>query len=86
MKSTFLKFLPIAAAVLLATSCSKDNDGDNSIATDPVVETQNFASPTESTAIPFTIKVVTGGSLSKIGYNDDGGKVQPSFSDGDVNI
>ena len=87
MKKTFLKFLPIAAAVLLATSCSKDNDGDNSVAPAPV-ETQNFASPTESSptesnAVPFSIKVVTGNSLSKIGYSDNG-KVTPAFTTDDV--
>ena len=88
MKRTFLKFLPIAAAVLLATSCSKDNDSDNSVVPTPV-ETQNFASPsvpspTESNAVPFSIKVVTGKSLSKIGYTDNG-IVTPAFTTDDVN-
>lgn len=88
MKKTFLKFLPIAAAVLLATSCSKDNDSDNSVVPTPV-ETQNFASPsvlspTESNAVPFSIKVVTGKSLSKIGYTDNG-IVTPAFTTDDVN-
>ncbi|MBO7440338.1 MAG: hypothetical protein J6U21_11760 [Bacteroidales bacterium] len=32
MKKTFIKFLPIVAAVLFATSCSKDSDGDGNIA------------------------------------------------------
>ena len=87
MKRTFLKFLPIAAAILLATSCSKDNDGDNNVAPAPV-ETQNIASPTESSptesnAVPFSIKVVTGNSLSKIGYTDNG-KVTPAFTTDDV--
>ena len=91
MKRTFLKFLPIAAAVLLATSCSKDNDGDNSVVNNPdPVETQNVASSTESNAVPFSIKVVTGNSLSKIGYtdadNDGNGKkeVTPAFTTDDV--
>ena len=80
MKRTFLKFLPIAAAVLLATSCSKDNDGDNSVVSNPApVETQNIASPTESKAIPFSIKVTGGGSLSKVAYNDNGSTVKITF-------
>lgn len=87
MKRTFLKFLPIAAAVLLATSCSKDNDGDNSVAPAPV-ETQNIASPSESSptepkSVPFSIKVVGGGSLSKIAYADDGSKVTTKFEESD---
>ena len=87
MKRTFLKFLPIAAAILLATSCSKDNDGDNSVAPAPV-ETQNIASPsesspTESKSVPFSIKVVGGGSLSKIAYADDGSKVTTKFEESD---
>lgn len=87
MKRTFLKYLPIAAAVLLATSCSKDNDSDNSVVNNPV-ETQNIASPTESSpsesnAVPFSIKVVTGKSLSKIGYSDNG-IVTPAFTTEDV--
>lgn len=87
MKRTFLKFLPIAAAILLATSCSKDNDGDNNVAPAPV-ETQNIASPTESSpaesnAVPFSIKVVTGNSLSKIGYTDNGSIVTTKFEESD---
>jgi len=42
MKKTFMKFLPVAAAVLLATSCSKDDNGstvvDNIATPDPVQE------------------------------------------------
>ena len=87
MKRTFLKFLPIAAAILLATSCSKDNDGDNSVAPAPV-ETQNIASPTESSpteskSVPFSIKVVGGGSLSKVAYADDGSTVTTKFEESD---
>ncbi len=87
MKRTFLKFLPIAAAILLATSCSKDNDGDNSVAPAPV-ETQNIASPTESSpseskSVPFSIKVAGGGSLSKIAYADNGSTVTTKFEESD---
>ena len=56
MKRTFIKMLPLAAAVILATSCSKDSNDDSNVAIDPV-ETQNVASPTESKTIPFSITV-----------------------------
>ena len=85
MKKTFLKILPLAVAVLLATSCSKDNDSN--VAPAPV-ETQNIASPsesspTESKSVPFSIKVVGGGSLSKIAYADDGSTVTTKFEESD---
>ena len=83
MKRTFLKFLPIAAAVLLATSCSKDNDGDNSVASAPTVETQHFASPIESKSVTFSIKVTGGGSLSKVTYKDNGSIVTVKFDASD---
>ena len=63
MKS-FLKFLPIAAAVLLATSCSKD-DNDNAPATESGRDCVHTVS---TTGIPFTIRVNTGRSLKKVGY------------------
>ncbi len=61
MKRTFIKMLPVVAAVLLATSCSKDGNDDSNVAIDPV-ETQNVATPTESSSsesktIPFSITV-----------------------------
>ena len=83
MKRTLLTILPIAAALLLATSCSKDSDTDNNVVSTPV-ETQNVASSAESKAIPFSIKVVTDNSLSKIGYTDNGMTVTPSFTSDDV--
>ena len=71
------------AALLLATSCSKDSD--NSVVTNPTpVETQDVSYSTETDCIPFSIKVVTDNSLSKIGYADDGSTVNPSFTDADV--
>jgi len=85
MKRTFLKFLPIAAAILLATSCSKDNDGDNSVVNNPTGrdDVHIVSTTSESNAVPFSIKVVTGNSLSKIGYTDNG-KVTPAFTTDDV--
>ena len=61
MKRSFIKMLPLVAAVLLATSCSKDSNDDSNVVIDNPVETQNVASPTESSTesktIPFSITV-----------------------------
>lgn len=75
MKTAFIKFLPIAAAVLLATSCSKDDDNN-------APEKKQNASPQEKTiiynpdgtvTIPYSIKYSTGKSLDKkMTYYDDG--------------
>lgn len=81
MKKTFLKFLPLMAAVLLATSCSKDEDNNDAVKPDT---TKQANTETEQQGVPFTIKVVTGKKLSKIGYEDKGATVQPSFSESDV--
>ncbi|MBR4678396.1 MAG: hypothetical protein IKO99_10385 [Bacteroidales bacterium] len=79
MKKTFLKFLPLTAAVLLATSCSKDDNNDEkNIENQPKVE---------KVVIPFSVKVNTGNSISKIAYTqgDDVSKFNVSFTDEDVN-
>lgn len=60
------------AAVLLTTSCSKDEDN-------------NASQQPEKKGIPFAVKVDTKNSLSKIGFADDGTNVNISFSDNDVN-
>ena len=84
MKRTLLTILPVAAALLLATSCSKDTD-DNIIVNNPTpVETQKDASPAEPKTVPFSIDVVPGGSLSKIAYNDDGTTVTVKFEEADI--
>jgi hypothetical protein len=60
MKKSFVKVLPFAAAVLLATSCSKDDNNDETkIDNQPKVE---------KVVIPFSVKVNTDNSLSKIAY------------------
>lgn len=97
MKRTFLTILPIAAALLLATSCSKDSDDNNvSIIDNPqpaVTIEQPAEQPAETTVkIPFTVKVGDGESLSKIGYalqkdgddNDIWNKVTRTFDDDDL--
>ena len=68
MKRTFIKMLPLVAAVLLATSCSKDGNDDSNVVIDNPVETQNVASPDNDgvTIVPLTITVnKDGNSLSK---------------------
>ena len=85
MKRTLLTILPIAAALLLATSCSKDSDNDNGSTANTGTDDVHIVSTDESDAIPFSIKVVTSNDgLSKIGYDDAGGKVTPSFTTSDV--
>lgn len=69
------------AAVLLTTSCSKDEDNNDAVKPDT---TKQANTETEQQGVPFTIKVVTGKKLSKIAYEDKGATVQPSFSESDV--
>lgn len=86
MKTAFIKFLPIAAAVLLATSCSKDDDNN-------APEKKQNASPQEKTiiynpdgtvTIPYSIKYSTGKSLDKkMTYRDDGMKSKYVPTEGD---
>lgn len=83
MKAPFLKFLPIAAAVLLATSCSKD-DNDNA----PAPGSDGVHTVATNT-IPFSICVNTGRSLKKVGYAEstkegEKGWYNITFSDNDV--
>ncbi|MBR4677976.1 MAG: hypothetical protein IKO99_08230 [Bacteroidales bacterium] len=67
MKKTFLKFLPLTAAVLFATSCSKDeNNDEKNIENQPKVE---------KVVIPFSVKVNTSNSISKIAYTQSGDNV-----------
>ncbi|MBR2887186.1 MAG: hypothetical protein IKB95_03085, partial [Bacteroidales bacterium] len=85
MKTAFIKFLPIAAAVLLATSCSKD-DNDNAPATQ---SGRGGVETVTANTIPFTIRVNTGHSLKKVGYaestnEEEKGWYNISFSDDDV--
>lgn len=66
MKRTFMKFLPLAAAVLLATSCGKDDDNSAAVA-----QVQN-QEPVVEEVVGNTVKTITitgkmgKGSLSKV--------------------
>ena len=79
MKRNFLKFLPLAAAVLLATSCSKD---DNNEVTVP--ETPETVTPENSTkTVPMAITVgKKSKSLSKATIKD-ATSLEQIFEEGD---
>ena len=78
MKKTFMTILPFAAAVLLATSCGKD-DNDSNIVTEqtsteqPASEQPATEQPADENVnyvkIPFSVKVDDGTSLSKVWYD-----------------
>ena len=83
----FLKFLPVAAALLIATSCSKDDDSNATITpginNTPAVEENHAPKP-----VPFTITVVgKSASLSKakVVEGEDNSLTQ-QFTEGDVLI
>lgn len=61
MKKTLLKFLPIIAVVLFATSCGKDDEA--SVDTNNNVTEQDTD---EIVTIPFSIRTNTGRSLTKV--------------------
>ncbi len=84
MKNSLIKFLPIIAAVLLATSCSKD-DNDNAPASESGRDGVHTVS---TTGIPFTIRVNTGRSLKKMAYENgtEVGSYQPKFEQNDEDI
>ena len=74
MKKTFLRILPVVAAVLLATSCSKDDDGNINNVDTPQTTDANSLNPEQpaeqnkTVKIPFSVKVDGGESLTKITY------------------
>lgn len=85
MKTSIFKYLPMAAALTIATACS--NDDENIIVPQPVLEAESVQP--EFVKVPFTVKVDSEGkSLSKIGtepINDNGTeKIKVSFKDEDV--
>ncbi len=98
MKKTFLRILPVVAAVLLATSCSKEDNGDvNSVDTPQTTEVpdptpEQPAEQSKTVKVPFSVKVDGGESLSKITYalkkddkdNDIWNKVLRTFDDDDL--
>ena len=84
MKKILFKVLPIAAAIVLATSCSKDNDDSNNVINpDNNNPTPEVVTPKKS-SVTMSFKVNTSAGLSKIGIAEDNGNlgVSPKF-DGD---
>ncbi len=67
----FLKFMPLAAALLFATSCDKDENNDTKSDNGLVI-------------VPFTVKVETGSKVSKIAYAESEGAFTPSFEEKEV--
>ncbi len=67
----FLKFMPLAAALLFATSCDKDENNDTK-------------SDNGLVTVPFTVKVETGSKVSKIAYAENQGAFTPSFEASEV--
>lgn len=86
MKKHFMKFLPIAAAILLATSCSKDSDGDNNIVANPdATESAQEVVDNQVKTVPFAITVCQDApSLSKATVEDDGTNLVQKFESDDV--
>lgn len=76
MKRTFLRILPLAVAVLLATSCSKDENNDNAVV-------NNGQETVQTKTLPISI-TVNQKSLSKLSCTGDMGEaLQPTFEAGD---
>ena len=67
MIKSFLKVLPLAAVVLFATSCSKDENSD-----EKKVEKQPDEKKIEKVTIPFSVRVNTGNSISELFTTKDG--------------
>ena len=67
MKRTFLKVLPFAAALLLATSCSKDDNNS----TDEIVNGGEQIETVTKTVKTLTIKGKVKQSISKVTTNSD---------------
>ncbi len=88
MNNRLLKFLPIAAALLMAVSCSRDDDGNAPASGRDGVHTVSTTTDiTKNVSIPFAITV--GGkpsSLTKAKVEDKNGGLTQKFSDGDVLI
>ncbi|MBO4771373.1 MAG: hypothetical protein J5595_02420, partial [Bacteroidales bacterium] len=95
MKTTFMKFLPLIAAVLFATSCSKDDNSelDNVVNNEqPAVVVNGQAADANEgqeqpndpiddiVTIPFSIRVSDGNSLSKISFSGSDGTSEHNVS------
>lgn len=87
MKRTFLRILPVAAALLLATSCSKDSDNDTSVATTPgnnLPAQEQVAEDNQAKTIPFSITVGKDIETLSKATLQDGTTTTQVFEAGDV--
>lgn len=87
MKRTFLRILPVAAALLLATSCSKDSDNDTSVATTPgnnLPAQEQVVEQPKSQSIPFSITVGKDTETLSKATLQDGTTTTQVFEAGDV--
>jgi uncharacterized protein (TIGR02145 family) len=82
MKTSFFRILPLTAAVLLATSCSKDENNDKEVVNNSPA---NVVIEKSVVKIPFSVKVNQGKTLSKIAYSGSESSVTVSFTEDDVN-
>lgn len=85
MKSTLLKYLPMAAALTIATACS--NDDENIIVPQPVLEAESVQPA--SVKVPFSIKVENGTKsltkmLTQVTQEGDKKSMTFSFDDDDI--
>ena len=81
MKTSFFRILPLTAVVLLATSCSKDENNDKEVVNNSPA---NVVIEKSVVKIPFSVKVNQGKTLSKIAYSGSESSVTVSFTDDDV--
>ena len=86
-KNILTKYLPFVAAVLLATSCGKDDNGGSIVeqpsSTEEVVQPDPNPEAPKTVSIPFSVKVNDGASLSKIQYEANGNVVSRTFESDD---
>ena len=76
MKRTFLRILPLAVAVLLATSCSKDENNDNAVV-------NNGQETVQTKTLPISITVNQKGLSKLSSANITGEALQPIFETSD---
>ena len=76
MKRTFLRILPLAVAVLLATSCSKDENNDNAVV-------NNGQENVQTKTLPVLITVNQKGLSKLSSANVTGVALQPIFETSD---
>lgn len=76
MKRTFLRILPLAVAVLLATSCSKDENNDNAVV-------NNGQENVQTKTLPISITVNQKGLSKLSSANITGEALQPIFETSD---